>query len=463
MQIRHPWMTFFLAANKWLWFGVLVMLCQTINVHAQPLPVAKPENVNRLLSGVLQQGMQKRGFAANDHRFGNTLARVSPAVSGIAGTTAVAVTVGAITAPAWATVALAAGVGAVVTYAVTLALDGIVNWLFNEDSVDVSSAPTNSDESAISMGGAFWSAGSPRGTIYGGNGIAVARQAYGEFATKYGITAGPSCSSDASIAICKASKPDAIGNYLSRQALYYSNGAPSSCVRGHFFLDGMGCIPYVADEGEYLEDVSPQRAIEAIPEEDLNKPLNPAILAALVNRAWQHGASQPDYDGLPYPQADPITQAEVSTWTQANPEFTPTVRDFVAPNPATNPTANPWALPSNPTAPNLSPAGPNAGTTNPATNQPLQNLGPDPSIGAPTLEAIPTAQQIAQPILDLMPDLRGYTATSQAGECPRPTIELYGTHVLDAHCTLIDDNKTIIQAAMMLAWALIALFIVLSA
>jgi hypothetical protein len=63
----------------------------------------------------------------------------------------------------------------------------------------------------------------------------------------------------------------------------------------------------------------------------------------------------------------------------------------------------------------------------------------------------------------MLPDLRGYSPSSHTGECPRPTIELYGTHVLDAHCILIDDNKAIIQAAMLLAWALIALFIVLSA
>lgn len=463
MQIRCLWLAAVLAAKKFLWLAVLVVLAQGTNVHAQALPVAKPENVNRLISGVLQQGMQKRGFAANDHRFGNTLARVSPAISGIAGTTAAAVTVGAVTAPAWATVALAAGVGAVVTYAVTLAIDGLVSWLFNDDTIDVSSDPINTDGAGINLGGAYWSAGSPRGTIYGGDGIAVARQSYGEFAAQYGVTASSSCSVNSGIAVCTATEPDAIGSYLSRQALYYSSGAPSSCVRGHFYLDGMGCVPYIAEEGENLEGVSPQRAIEVIPEEDLDKPLNPAVLAALANRAWQHAASQPGYDGLPYPQADPITQAEVSTWTQANPEFAPTVRDFVAPNPATNPASNPWALPSNPTAPNPSPAAPNTGTTNPATDQPLQNLGPDPGIGAPTLEAIPTAQQIAQPILDMMPDLRGYTPSSHTGECPRPTIELYGTHVLDAHCTLIDDNKAIIQAAMLLAWALIALFIVLSA
>ena len=172
---------------------------------------------------------------------------------------------------------------------------------------------------------------------------------------------------------------------------------------------------------------------------------------------------RPGYDGLPYPQSDPLTSADATPWIQANPELAPTVRDFVSPNPSPSSSGNPWSLPANPTAPNTNPAAPNQNTTNPGAENPVANLGPDPGIGAPTLEAIPTAQQIVQPILDIGADLRGYRPPSHAGECPRPTIELYGTHVLDAHCALIDDNKAIIQAAMMLAWALMALFIVLAA
>ena len=440
------------------------MLLLASDAYGQALPVAKPSNVNRAVSGVLQDGMRARGFAANDPRFGNTLVQISPVLSGVAGTTAAAVTIGAVTAPAWASVALAAGVGAVVTYAVTLAIDGVIQWLFGDSTIDVTGNPTNVSGAGIVLGGAYWSAGSPRGTIYGGDGIAVARQSYGEFAAQYGVTVSPSCTVNGGIAVCTASEPDAIGSYLSRQALYYSSGSPSSCLPGNFFLESSGCSPYQADGGnQNLDNATPQRAIEALPAEELNKPLNPAIVAALANQAWQHAASQPNYDGLPYPQSNPITQAEVTPWLQANPEYAPTVRDFVSPNPQTNAAPNPWALPSNPTAANPTPSAPNANTTNPAAENPLQNLGPDPGIGAPTLEAMPTAQQIAQPILDLLPDFKHFQANGQAGTCPTPTIELYGSHVLDAHCKLLDDHTAIIQAAMAFAWAALALFIILSA
>lgn len=100
----------------------------------------------------------------------------------------------------------------------------------------------------------------------------------------------------------------------------------------------------------------------------------------------------------------------------------------------------------------------------PEATRPYSILAPiDPGVGAPTLEQPPTAQQIANPILQLAPNLRGFQATSKTGVCPRPTIELYGAHVLDAHCKLIEDNKPVLQMAMTFAWTALALFIVLSA
>lgn len=455
-----PIRSVFLAAKNFLLLLCVTLMLMAPEAQAQALP--KPSNVNRAISGALQDSMRSRGFAANDPRFGNTLARISPVLSGVAGTTAAAVTIGAMTAPAWASVALAAGIGAVVTYAVTLAIDGAVKWLFGDSTIDVNVDPTNIEGVGIALGGAYWSAGSPRGTIYGGDGISVARQSYSEFAAQYGVTASPICSINGGIAACVASEPDAIGSYLSRQALYYSDGSPASCLPGHFFLNN-GCIPYTATPGQNLKDATPQRAIEALPAEELDKPLNPAIIAALANQAWQQAASQPGYDGLPYPQSNPITQAEVQPWLQANPQYAPTVRDFVSPNPVTEAAPNPWALPSNPTAAHPVPSTPNTSTTNPAQDSPQTNLGPDPGIGAPSLEAIPTAQQIANPILQLAPDLRGFQASGQSGVCPKPTIELYGTHVMDAHCKLIEDNKQVLQLAMAFAWAAMALFIVLSA
>ncbi len=440
----------------WL-FAVLVL---PSSAWSQALPVAQPDRVGRAVSGAIQDGMRSRGFAANDPRFASTLARVSPQLATVAGSAAT-VTVGAVTAPGWASVALAVGIGAVITYAVNLGLDALVRWLFRTDGkIDESgenlAIPTST---AMTAGGAYWkvsfhSAG-VNVDLAGGDGEAVARQGYYEYRSQTGqdTQAAPSCSITSTQVTCGVI-------YAIKQA----TGAPASCPAGSLYKNG-ACGPYTFTAPAAVPTkagLSPQQATNDIPAADLDKRLNTAIVAALANRAWQQAASQPGYDGLPYPQSNPIRADEVGPWMEANPDFAPTVRDFTAPNPTTSSNPQPWSLPQNPTSATTTPAqAPNA--TNPAAANPLQNLGPDPGIGAPTLEQTPTAYQIAKPVLDLLPGLRSFQPQTQAGVCPRPTIELYGSHTLDAHCRLIDENKSIIQTAMVFAWAALALFIILSA
>lgn len=451
-------------------FTVMVVLCLVVPITAfgQALPKLdpQPERVNRAISGVLQQGMQRRGFAANDHRFMNTVARSAPALSAVAGTTAAAVTVGAVTAPAWMTVALVIGVGSIVTYAIDIGLNALVNWLFRDDGLidQYSEAEKQRDPSTGVTAGlpAWWiympvAPGVSR-DAWGGDGLALAREAFDNWYRFSGLTKPDvecKVSSDGMRASCGAS-----------MAMYRNKGPSQSCAQGNYLVAGEGCLAYSFPIENVVEDktgVTPQEAIDNLPEEVLDEELNPEIIAALANRAWQQAATDPNYDGLPFPQSNPLTAADALPWIQANPDLAPTVRDFVSPNPITNSSSNPWSLPANPASPTPTPAQPNQDTVNPGAGSPTTNLGPDPGIGAPALEAVPTAQQIVQPILDIGTDFRDYRPVSHAGECPRPTLELYGTHVLDAHCSLIDDNKAIIQAAMLLAWSLIALFIVLSA
>ena len=71
---------------------------------------------------------------------------------------------------------------------------------------------------------------------------------------------------------------------------------------------------------------------------------------------------------------------------------------------------------------------------------------------------------ILSPIMNLLPDLKNYTPAMSSGACPKPTLNLFG-HVLtmDAHCTILDNNRTAINSAMVLAFTLLALLIILSA
>ena len=449
--------------KKWLLIKLCILLAMPFNGWTQALPAAQPDRVSRSISGVLQDGMRTRGFAANDPRFGNTLARISPQLSGVAGTAA-AVTAGAVTAPGWASVALAIGIGAVITYAVNLGLDSLVKWLFrNDGKVDESgeSLPTQTSTS-MTIGGAYWKVSFHSGNVNielaGGDGEAIARQGYFEYLsqTNQNTSTAPNCSTSANQVSC--------GIIF---AMKQASGAPASCPAGSMYKNGAcGAYTFVSPSAvPQKTGITPQQATTDIPAADLDKKLSPAIAAALVNRAWQQAASQPGYDGLPYPQSNPITATEAATWTAQNPDYAPTVRDFTAPNPVTTANPQPWALPQNPTVATTSPAvTPNVNTTNPAAANPQQNLGADPAIGAPTLEQTPTAQMILQPILNLLPDLKNFSPTIASGTCPRPALNLFGqTQTFEAHCAILDNNRAVIHSAMVLAFTLSALLIILSA
>ncbi|CAN5873980.1 virulence factor TspB C-terminal domain-related protein [soil metagenome] len=447
----------------WFWVLFFTILVRPFSAYGQSLPAAKPDNVSRAISGALQGALQTRGFAANDPRFANTLARISPQITGVAGTAA-AVTVAGVTAPGWASVALAIGIGAVVTYAVNLGLDALTRWLFRTDGkIDESGDSLQVQTStAMTLGGAYWKvsfhSASVNIELAGGDGEALARQGYSEYLsqTNQNTQTSANCSVSANTVSCGII-------FANKQA----TGAPASCPAGSMYKGGAcGAYSFVSPPAVATKTgVTPQTATTDIAPADLNKPLNPAIIAAIANRAWQQAASQPGYDGLPYPQSNPVTASEAQAWTAQNPTLAPTVQDFTAPNPVSTSQPSPWALPQNPTATTTTPATtPNTNTTNPASANPLQNLGPDPGTGAPTLEQIPTALQIIQPLLNLFPDLKNYNPSMSVGACPRPTLNLFGhTQTVEAHCTILENNRAAIHAAMVLAFSLLALLIVLSA
>jgi hypothetical protein len=64
--------------------------------------------------------------------------------------------------------------------------------------------------------------------------------------------------------------------------------------------------------------------------------------------------------------------------------------------------------------------------TNPAASAPLVNLGSDPGIGSPSLEATPTGAQILQPLTQLMPDLKNFQVPAHQAVCPKPSFDLFG-------------------------------------
>lgn len=252
--------------------------------------------------------------------------------------------------------------------------------------------------------------------------------------------------------------------YIGSGAATYMQGVPpsgASCPSGQYWRGGL-CIAYPADAPAAPSTKKMSDAVSDIPAGDLAKPVNPQFIADATNKWWQQAAAQPGYNGLPYQYSDPVTAQDVQTYQQLNPSTYPTVSDFVAPaiNPATN--TAPVATPST--------------SINPQTGEVIQpgitptpdaakvDLGVDPVIGAPKLEATPTAAMILAPLLNLFPDLRSFVVPSHSGVCPKPSMSFFGkTYVLDGHCSMFETVRPTLYAVMSVVWTGLALFIILAA
>lgn len=445
----------------------LVVMCWILTANSafsQAVPVSR---IQSALSGVIQQKALKRGFAANDPRYIGTIKDVS---AGIAGTAASAATITAIgvTAPAWITFAVAAGVGTLVSYGVYLAIDGTVKWLFKSNSVDIPGTDGQIDSSnGMVKGGPHWVATASRyvdgkflnSTIYSADGLAAGLQA----ASAVGYPGPVTCTSNtAAISVTCTTNGSPKSN-----AYFQSSGAPDTCAKGTMVSAGTaGCspfnYPYTAPGATPAQtDVPLQTAVTALPVAELQKPLNPEVLANVANAAWRNAAAQPGYQGLPYAASDPITASEVAQWRTTNPDRYPTVGDAVAPQPSAN---SPWQLPISPTATSQTSGSYPSTGTNPAADQPLTNLGPDPAVGAPTLEEPPTAEQILKPVFDMLPGFKDFSVPSHASECPKPSFNLFERQfVMDSQCTIAENNRALIASLMGAVWVIVGVFIVLKA
>jgi len=197
---------------------------------------------------------------------------------------------------------------------------------------------------------------------------------------------------------------------------------------------------------------------------DQTEQLNSLILAALANALWQSAVAEPDYAGLPYPVAVPITPAMAGQAESAMGSSAPTVGSFTGGG-AVAGSASGSVVSDVPTAGTT----PDTGASTPAATNPTSggeqvDFGPDPGIGLPTLETIPTAAQILAPILGLFSDLRTWAVPSHSSECPKPSFDLWGqTYTFTAQCDLLDQYGAEITAAFEVAFGLAAVLIVLTA
>lgn len=171
-----------------------------------------------------------------------------------------------------------------------------------------------------------------------------------------------------------------------------------------------------------------------------SQPLSAASVAQIMNAMFLQASSRAGYQGLNY---FPITAADVSG-ALAPGEGIP-LSSMTSPVVA----GGAGTIPGNPTAPGGS-----------AT----VDLGPNPGIGQPTLEAIPTAAQILAPVLDLFPSLRNFQVPGHTSQCPALVVPLWGQEIsTNKHCELLEGQRVALGAAALVGWSIAALVIVLGA
>lgn len=419
----------FFFAKKALLFALMFL---PVFASAAGAPAFSPK-FGTAVGGVIEQKAAKRGFAANDPRFNATIA----AVGSVATTVALAA-VGAAGAPLWLTIA----VGAVVAGGVSLASDALYDfykWIFNDDgTVSTTGGGSPVIDPGLGQGQCYSWPGEPQ--ICSGSAKDVCGQLSGPGGSKLvwgtSVSKGPGC---------VWAGPDC-GPV---DANWCGYGYPS-IIQG---------TPTAAPGQGALSHVSWDTAAGSIPAAVASSPVNPQIVADAANKFWQQAASQPNYQGLPYSYTDPVTASDVQQWQQANPGSYPSVGDAAGPaiNPATG------------TAPVTTPGqvtNPTPGIPTAPDGTPKLDLGIDPGIGSPNLEATPTGAQILGPITGLMPDLKNFQVPSHQGECPKPEFDIAVLHTrvrMDAQCTLFEGVRGPLYNGSLVAWIIAALFIVLSA
>jgi len=430
---------------------------------------APVSNMQNSVSGVIQSKLAARGINTNDPRTAQTITGSTSAVIGSAllGAANASTVAGA----TWATVAAGAALGGAIALtgvAVALAVGGAYAWLFKDDGkIQIGDNPASPNTPAGLA---------PPTIIYCGD----------------NFVCGPTPQ-----AVCSG-QPTSRGNFNNQPGTYFHEFESDGHCHLRYKFDSLSTVPdFGADtdprkitsnttscpgigltatagkcpasnfpEPAAAPVKSPDQAISDVPAVERVKPLNPLIVADIADAMWREAAAAPGYAGIPYDASDPITATDAATYQAAHPNTWPTVGDFISPQtaPTGAPANSPFVLPTSPTpVQTQDPSTPPQTGTNPST-EPLENLGPDPGIGAPSIEPIPTAQQILQPLLNLFPTLRNFVVPNHNAVCPKWSVHLFDRDVqLQDHCPMLEQARPTAQATMAAVWILIALFIVLAA
>lgn len=461
------------------WLAGLIIILQLValvpTAHAFVPILFGAGRIGAFIGAALPFGMRNAGIAARSPKMLSTVQSVGRGLA-----SSFRKTGRSIAGLPWAKTAAYSGIAAVGTPgAAYLLVDG-VNWVFNQDieTVTVSRSgefgPTppqlhtsglQRDFLVANPPGVYWgafaadSADIRRVTLLRvgcqkATGTCIATVPFNEIRV------------DASMSRAATNNED---HWLRVQSLSYTADAEDRHLEQMWaYVDKSGSAPTGPDLQVVLPLDEALDELLALPPEKLDEPLNDAMLAGLANSIHAAATAELPHDEetyYPWAPSQPLVRpADVERIFAENPTLVrPAVRDLaeaIAPPSATD---VPLPVPEQYQPINTTPTPEDPPVTPPSGNV-IVDLGPDPGVGAPGLESIPTAQMIIEPLLSLFPELRGADFGVAAGECPKMSFELFGReHVMDSHCGLLEQNRASIGLISTLMWSILGLAIVLRA
>lgn len=458
-----------MCLRRYCWVACLVFL---VLFRGEAFAAAVPAysgKMNNAVGGLISQKVGKWGFAANDPRFGATMTAVGTAAT----TVAVGLGTGVVATVGWPALLIGASVSAFASGVVALGQDALINWLWPDSSnpgkvqlsgpgmstVPVYSNGVTAGQYAWQVQGGYW--GSPQEALSYVFATSIATYPQATYYNVVWTQNSPSQYTatynwkNPQIGFSTEQTASKIATRVTYNGITCPGGmgyvSGSSCTSAGLTVSGNGLGGSV-----YTSTwKTPDAAIADLPQSYTTQPVSDAMLAQAANAMWkQIGSTTPN--SLPWSASDPITPTDVASWRAANPTAMPTVNDFISPVAPTSVTTVPISDPSSSTSASTAPATTGTGTT--------VDLGSNPNVPAPTLEATPTASQIMSPILNLMPDLKNFVVPTHTSSCATGGFDWGGRHyAIDAQCTLIEQNRALIEGAMLLVWAIVSIFIVLRA
>ena len=422
---------------------------------------------NDAIYRVMQAKAVARGFPANDNRI--SLTAQSMSVRAAANSNVAGGVVSAGRALLWLPVMarrLAVMVG-------VMAITEGLQWVIDQQTMKVqASAGGTTQYPSMVQGSAGYRAtfttSSSSVQLYGSNVAAIHSVMLAH--SKSSMVCGPTWSN------CYVSdlSPTAAGPYSVMFVMYGTNQygqANQQYDYRQYYLESVS-LPYSSSTGMSIGEVpySPAppaqdiwEASDAISSAYHSQPVTSEAIAQTTDDLWKDAASQPGYQGLPYDIYDPITTSDAQAVRDADTAKWPKVSDLLRPvstGATTGTTLDTVPIPGN-TAANGGPV------TNPGTSTgtgEAVNLGTDPGIPAPALEATPTASAIIAPLRTAFPGLKNWSVPAHTAACPKDSFTVWNkTYTIEAHCQFFEERRSQIGAALLAAWVLLSLIIVLRA